>query len=188
MFYAVWRVLKQLANSICDHAIDVSRVVDRGNFDERGIRHERLVLLANRHGKWCLALVALAGIAFVSVEAIWQAHINELNPQASVANLAEDALNDRELKGLRRAAWMLGKAFGPRQFSEEQFLKDMKCELRLYGEFRWDEEQQRLVITQHLFHDDIIREKLLLHAQEVLQHSLLTPGFREGIPLVYATV
>jgi len=109
------------------------------------------VLLANRHGKWCLALVALAGIAFVSVEAIWQAHINELNRQASVANLAEDALNNRELKGLRRAAWMLGKAFGPREFSEEQFLKDKKYELRLYGEFRWDKLQQKLVITQHLF-------------------------------------
>ena len=76
---------------------------------------------------------------------------------------------------------MLGKAFGTREFSEDQLLKDKKREFRLYGEFRWDKEQQNLVITQHLFHDDIIREKLLLHAQEVLQHSLLTPGFREGL-------
>ncbi len=157
-------------------ALSVSAV-----WSERGLRLEPLVSLANRHGRWLLATSVLVGVAGIAAQAIWNARIKEIDRQAFAATQAEDDLKNRELKGLPRAAWLLSKAFGLSGFSAEQFLKDKRCELQFLGEFRWDDEQQRLVITQQLFHDDVIRERLLPHADELLQHPLLKSGVRDDL-------
>lgn len=157
-------------------ALSVSAVLS-----ERGWRFEPLVSLANRHGRWLLATSILTGITGIAAQAIWDVRIKEIDRQAFATTQAEDDLKNRELKGLPRAAWLLNKAFGLSGFSAEQFLKDKRCELQFHGEFRWDDEQQRLVITQQLFHDDVIRERLLPHAEELLRHPLLKPGVRDDL-------
>lgn len=149
--------------------------------NEKGARFAETVAFANRHGRWLLLTAVLGVFAGAAGQAIWQARIAETNRQAFAAQQAEDDLKNRELKGLPRAAWLLSKAFALSGFSEAQFLQDKVCELRYWGQFRWDDEQQRLVITQQLFHDDVIRERLLPRAEEVLQHSLLKPGIRDDL-------
>lgn len=137
---------------------------------------ERAAKTLNRYGHWVLVGVVLVVMADLTNFALM---VRREKQRLSDA-LAEQERKDRELKGIERAAWLINLALFPSDFSEEQFVKNHSCRLRLWGDFRWDNDRQQLIITQSLF-DELTRQRLLPHVDAVLEHPLLTPGIRDDL-------
>ncbi len=143
---------------------------------ERGVSLESAVQFANRYGRWGLLAVVLAAIGGL----VYLAGQKQIAMRELAEWKAENDHKNRELSGLERAAWLMSRVFYLNDYSEEQFLRDKSCRLRFWGEFRWDEERRRLIITQRLF-DDETRQRLLPQADAVLEHPLLDTGVRDDL-------
>jgi hypothetical protein len=137
---------------------------------------ERAMKRINRNGYWILigvVLVVLCDLAMFAVRV-------ERSIQRLDKSIAEEGRKNRELKGIDRAAWLIGLSLFPNPFSEEEFVRNQSCHLQYWGDFRWDNDQQRLIITQPVF-DETTRQRLLAHTDDVLNHPLLKPGVRDDL-------
>lgn len=137
---------------------------------------ERAVKVLNRYGHWLLigvALVVTGDLMNLGVKV--RRGVQRLDEK-----IAEEARKNRELKGIERAAWLISVALFPSDFSEAQFVRDKSCQIKYWGDFRWDNERQRLIITQSVF-DETTRLRLLPHADAVLEHTLLKAGARDDL-------
>lgn len=137
---------------------------------------ERAVKYLNGYGHWLLVGVALV----VTGDLMNLAVKVQRGVQRLDESIAEEARKNRELKGIERAAWLISVALFPSEFSEEQFVRDQSCQIKYWGDFRWDNEQRRLIITQPVF-DETTRRRLLPHADAVLEHPLLKAGARDDL-------
>lgn len=91
---------------------------------------------------------------------------------------AEAARNDATLRGMARAAWLLEREFHMGEISESEFIRTgVYRRGRGFGDFRWDDGRQRLVLTYVLFGEFYgLRDKLLPQAARVLQSKTLGHG------------
>lgn len=172
---ALWRDLNsQFAMSVMPLALLMLGVISW----VCGLREppERAVKILNRYGHWALIAVALV----VTTDLIALAVQVQRGVRRLDQSIAEEARKNRELRGVERAAWLLGIALFPSEFSEEQFVRDQSCQLKWWGDFRWDNQQRRLIITQPVF-DETTRQRLLPHAESVVEHPLLKPGTRDDL-------
>jgi hypothetical protein len=125
-----------------------------------------------------LALIGIAAAGGVHARNSWVRHQAwEVERQAR----EEYERKDASMRGIERAAWLLGLEFtAPEGYKEAEFVRTGVFRDDRWGWlYRWDQQGQRLIVRRGLFGElSIYRPKLLPVAGKALESSALRTGVR----------